>query len=241
MVLSGFQAGPRHSEQRQNGGHSGQDEPVGAEEQAAGQAGAQTDQRGQVPLFAHPFVEEDHQEQGGHDEIQPGGVKGDQGARQAAQAGAAHPEQAELSSVMKNRNQGAVHPFRRRGGTVDGKALVTHAEDQGNLLPASAPVLVQHGDGVEQMAGVDHQRQQKSAEGLKSGKQQVRYDELHGTGKNGHAHQDGPPEGKALAAHHEPIGQAQKSEPGTDGQGVGEGRAEGGGPGAVVWHSVHLL
>ena len=73
-------------------------------------------------------------------------------------------------------------------------------------------------------------------EGLEGGQQQeVRRHKLHGAGKDEHAHEQGVPHRKPLAAHEKPIGHAEKKEADANGQGIGQGSAKGCGfpPGRV--------
>ena len=117
----------------------------------------------------------------------------------------------------------AVHPLRRVDGTVDGKGFVAHPEDQVELFPAGAAVLLQHGQPVEQVPRIDHQRQKKSVQGVESRQQQLYRHKFHRACKDKNTHQQGIHERKPLAAHQKAIGQPQKQKADADRQSVGEG------------------
>ncbi len=62
-----------------------------------------------------------------------------------------------LDPVDDDRGEDA-EAFGNIGGVVNRKSFISHAEDQIAFLPAGVFVAVEHGDAVEQVAELDHQR-----------------------------------------------------------------------------------
>ena len=181
---------------------------VAAQDHQAQGGAPHPDEGGAVVLVLLPLGEEHHHEQGGHDELNPRGVKLDEVPQQGTQGGPCHPVDLVEDGDEKHEPP-PVDPRRRGHGAVDGEGLVTQAEDEVGLFPPQVLKLVQHGQAVEEVPGVDHQGQQEGVEGLEGGQQQeVRRHKLHGAGKDEHAHKQGVPHRKPLAAHEKPIGHA---------------------------------
>ncbi len=111
-------------------------------------------------LFREPLLQEDDYEHRGQHEVQPFGVKVDEGAEQPAQCGAGEPVQ-----VVQKRHEEHEPAFVNILGNicriVDGKAFIAHPEDEVKGFPAISAVFFQHGDPVEQMPGVDHKSHRK--------------------------------------------------------------------------------
>ena len=79
------------------------------------------------------------------------------------------------------------------------------------------PELVQHGNAVEQVAGVYHQSHGKGLERVESAHQQVYGHEFNGSGEYGKAHQHWVPEAEAGDIHVDPIGEPKEPESGENG------------------------
>ena len=172
-----------------------------------------------------PLIDEHHGEQRRHDEFDAGGVKVQDRAEQRAERRARDPVGL-VEQGDEEHEPAAVHALRRGDGAVDGEGLVAHAEDQVGLFPAHALVLFQHGDAVEQMPRIDHQRQKKGVQRRVGREQQLHRDELHRAGEDEGAHSHRVKDGKAAAAHQKAIGHGDEQKADADGQGIGQRGAE---------------
>ena len=151
-----------------------------------------------LPLF--PFIEEDHDEHRGHHKVEPLGVERDHIADDAAEHSAEHPV-ALVQQRDEEHEPAAVHVRRDHGRIVDGEGLVAHAEDQIGLLSACAFEFFQHGDAVEQVARLDHQRGKQRGEGGKGAEQHFGGDKFERAAVDAERHQRGVQERKAERAH----------------------------------------
>lgn len=199
---------------------------VRSEDQEADQGGCQADHRGGVGPGLQPLVGEEDREHGGQNELKPPGVETRQIAQDGPCRGPAHPVGL-VEEGDEEHEPAPVDPGRFLVGGDQGEGLVTHAEDQVGLLPAGSPEPRQHGQSVEEMAGVDHQGQGQGTQGVEGGEQEIHGHEFHGACEYQGAHGQGIDDGEPLAGHQEPIGDAKEEEAGQDGQGHGEGRLEG--------------
>ena len=209
---------------------------VRPEDHQAHQGDSHAPQGADVARFLLPLAHQDDDEQGGHGEVHPRGVEGDELPQHRPQNGAGDP-----IGVVEQRHKEVepplVHPLGNVGGDVDRKGLVTHPEDGGELFPAQVPVLLQHGDPVEHMPGVDHQGQEEGTHrGEQAGEHAARH-ELHGSGEDKEADEDGDHRREAQGLHIDPIGHPQHQKPRQDGDGVRKGRLGRGG-GFVLWHGM---
>lgn len=127
----------------------------------------------------------------------------------------------------KEHEPSSVNIFRDDGGVINGKALITHAEDEIKGTPSVSPVLFQHGDAIEEMAGVDHQRHGKCLERIKCPEQQVYCYKFYASGKDRNTHEHRINKGKAGYIHIDPVCQPQEPETCEDGDCMGKSRPEG--------------
>ena len=192
-----------------------------------------------MAFLLEPLLQKNHHKHGGHDKVQTLRVKMNQGAENAAHGGAADPVQL-VEQGDKEHEETFVHPLRHLCGAVDGKALVAHSENQVDFFKPGAPVLVQHGNSIEQMPGVQHQGHGQRLYGIEGSKKQIDGHEFHGTGEDRHAHEHGIPEGKAGHIHVNAVGHPQKGKPGKNGDGIGKGRLQGGQVLIVLGHALIL-
>ena len=186
--------------------HCGDHEVCCAEQGEAGDRGEYADDGADVfaALRPDPLVEEDDEEQRGEYEVESLRVEWDVRADHAAERGAGHPVQ-----LVEERDPqvepAAVHVFGDSCGGVDGERLVAHAEDEVWAFPAEAFESSEHRQSVEQVARVDHERQQERGDGVECGQQQVDGDEFHRSGEDEHAHAHGPDEREAFRAHEHAV------------------------------------
>ena len=175
--------------------------------------------------FLQPLLQKDNYKHRRHHKIQPLCIEMDEAAQHAAQCGAGHPVE-----LVEQRDEEIepppVDPLRDLGGAIDAEGLIAHAIDEVGLFPAHALVLFQHGDAVEQMPRIDHQRQKKGVQRRVGREQQLHRDKLHRAGEDEGAHSHRVKDGKAAAAHQKAIGHGDEQKADANGQGIGQRGAE---------------
>lgn len=134
-------------------------------------------------VAALPLADKDSNKERRQYKVQSFGIKGNAASKQAAQGCAGHPVQL-VKGGNKEHEPALVDAGRDSCRAVDGKGFVAHAEDKVGLLPAHPLEALQHGDAVEQMTGVNHQRHAESANGVKGGEQQPHGNKFYGAGKD---------------------------------------------------------
>ena len=206
-------------------GHGRQDKALASEYQQAEKRTAQAGEGRAVILRFLPLVDEHDDKQRRHDELDACRVKMDNITQKGSHGRARDPVHL-IQKRHKEHEPSPVHIRRRRHGTVDRKGLIAHPIDQIGFFPARILILFQHGDPVEQMPRIDHQRQKKGMQRMKGGQQQLHGDKFHRTGKDKQAHEHGKDKGKALAPHEKAIGHPQKEKSDADGDRMRQGSFE---------------
>ena len=112
----------------------------------------------------------------------------DEGAEQPAQRGAGEPVEM-IQKRHEEHKPPLIHIPRNISRIVDGKAFVTHPEDEIEGFPSISAVFFQHGDTVKQMPGVDHKSHGERLKGAERSEQEIHCDELHTAGKDSNTHQ----------------------------------------------------
>ena len=177
-----------------------------------------------VPGFL-PLVDEHDDKQCRHDELDACRIKMYDISQKGSRGRACDP--VDLVEQRDEKHKPAFVNIRgRRHGAVDRKGFVAHPIDQIGFFPARILILFQHGDPVEQMPRIDHQRQKKGMQRMKGGQQQLHGDKFHRTGKDKQAHEHGIDKGKALAPHEKAIGHPQKEKSDADGDRIRQGSFE---------------
>ena len=158
-----------------------------------------------MPVLLQPLLQENDHEHGGHDKIQPLGAEGDEGTEDPAQSRAREPVQV-VQKGHKEHKPAPVHVRRNLRGIIDGKGLVAHAEDEVDLFQPHAAETVQHGNAVEQVPRVEHERHRQRLDGMKGSQQKVDRHKFHRAREDGQAHQAGIPEAEAGNIHIDAVG-----------------------------------
>ena len=123
-----------------------------------------------VPGFL-PLVDEHDDKQCRHDELDACRIKMYDISQKGSRGRACDP--VDLVEQRDEKHKPAFVNIRgRRHGAVDRKGFVAHPIDQIGLFPTRILVLFQHGDPVEQVPRIDHQRQEKGMQRMKGGQQQ---------------------------------------------------------------------
>ena len=117
---------------------------------------------------------------------------------------------------------------------IDGKAFVTHAEDQVDLFPSHATKSIQHRNAIKQMAGIDHQGHGKCLQRIECAHEHIDGDEFDRPGKDGQAHEHRIKKAETIDIHVDAIGQAEKPESRKDRDRIRKGTFEG------LFHDLYL-
>ena len=99
-------------------------------------------------------------------------IEGDEGAEDAAQGRARKPVQV-VQQGHKKHEPAPVHVRRNFSGIIDRKGFVAHAEDEIDFFQAETAEPVQHGNPVEQVSGVEHERHRQRLDGMKGSQKEV--------------------------------------------------------------------
>ena len=154
---------------------------------------------------AFPLPHGDHQEQGGHGKIHPGGIEAQRGAQQGADGRAQYP----VALVQQGHSETKamfVHPLRGLGRGEEGIGLVGKGKNHIELPGPHAPKLLQHRQSVYQMAEVDHQGEECCLGQGRPCRQQGDAQILAGAGVDQHAHQHSPAHAVADGLEHQAKG-----------------------------------
>ena len=174
-----------------------------------------------MPLLLQPLFQENHHEHGSHDKIQPFCAEGNQRSENSSQSSPENPVKV-IQQRHKKHEPSPVHILRNLCRIVDGKSLITHAENQINLFQSRPPEPVQHGDAVKQVPGVDHQRHGQRLQRIERPQKQIHRHKFHRPRKDRQTHDHGVPETESGHIHINPIGHSQKPEPGKNRDGEGK-------------------
>ena len=94
-------------------------------------------------FFFQPLLQENNDKHGGHNKADAGSIKFKQSAGKAADCRAGNPVNI-IKQRYKEEEPASVHMFRNRGGIIDGKGFIAHAENQKKLFPSQPLIFFQH-------------------------------------------------------------------------------------------------
>ena len=140
-----------------------------------------------------------------------------------------------------------VHPFRRLCRTGDGKGLVAHGKDHVEAAQTVALVALQHGQAVEQMPRLDHERHQKGRQRRECSQQKAGQYEFQRAAVHHRAHEHGHPHRQPQRLYIDAVAQAQHKITRQNRQGLGCGGTQRPQNGALRPHQklfvclLHLL
>lgn len=171
-------------------------------------------------LAAQPLLNEDGDEQGGEGKINSGEIHWEI-SRQRAQNRAQDPV-----ALVKQGDEKAVadslHILRQFPGNK-GIGFIRQGENQIGLPPPGAFVGLDHGEPIEQVAGVHHQCGQGGGEKTGTAGEQADAHILHGTGVDKQAHGQCPQRAVAILLQNDSETYPQKQVACHDGEGIPKG------------------
>ena len=141
-------------------------------------------------LGAQPLLNEDGDEQGGQCKIDAGEVQREI-SQQGADSGAQHPV-ALVKQGYQKIVADAVDPVREYRAGDQRIGFIGQCENQIGLFLPRLLVGIHHGQPIEEMPRVDHQRGQRGGSQTGATRQQLHAHILHGAGVNKDAHGDRP-------------------------------------------------
>ena len=159
-------------------------------------------------LLLFPLIEEDNHEHGGHHKIHALGAEGEHRPHHGPQPGAGDPVKL-VQQGDEEHEPAPVDPLRRLCRAGDGKGLVAHGKDHVKAAQAVTLVPLQHGQTVEQVPRLDHQRHQKSRQRGKGPQQQACQHKFQRAAVDHGAHEHRHPDGQAKALHIDAVAHAQ--------------------------------
>ena len=222
-LLLWFESWTQQRKQAENDEHGRDHEGVRPEADEAQCRYSKADDGGDMSFLFQPLVEEDDDEHGRHDETDPGRIKLQQRPDQSAGRGADCPVEI-VQQGDKEKKPAFIDALRNFCRIIDGKRLITHAEDEEKFFPAHPLIFFQHRQSIEQMARLNEQCHDKHLQWREWTEQHFDRDKFQRTAKDEHAHQRRIIKWKAGGVHINAVGQAEKGKSGQDRQGMRECR-----------------
>ena len=165
-----------------------------------------------MALLLEPLLQKYHDEHCCHHEIQTLRVEGDEIPEQTSQCGSADPVEL-VEQRYEEVEPAAVAVLGDLSGAVYAERFVAHAVDEVEFLPAHVLELVQHGNSVEQVPRLYHQRHHQHLERRERRKQHLHREELQTAAENHRRHYHRVNKAEPGNVHVDTVSHSQKQEP----------------------------
>ena len=180
-----------------------------------------------VLRIVQPLLDKDDDEECCHRELNPVCVDGELRADQSADGRARDPVEL-VQQRHKEHEPACVDSLRNLCRVADGEGLVTHAIDEVGLLPTRAAIFLEHGDPVEDVPPLHHEREEKGLHGCKWAEEECRCNEFERTTEDDCTHCHWVPEREPRDIRIDAVGKPEEEETRENWNRMGESCAQSG-------------